>query len=124
MQALQLFKNANLVFWDFDGVIKDSVEVKTQAFECLFEKYGEEVTSKVRQHHEANGGVNRFIKISYYFSEYVGKTVSKDVACRLSEEFSHLVVEKVVDSPWIPGVEKILRENPFQQKYILVTGTP
>ena len=28
MTALQIFKKASLVFWDFDGVIKDSTEVK------------------------------------------------------------------------------------------------
>ena len=38
MKSLSDYK---LVFWDFDGVIKDSVTVKTDAFSKLFEKYGE-----------------------------------------------------------------------------------
>ncbi|MEC7219091.1 MAG: hypothetical protein VXW29_01645, partial [SAR324 cluster bacterium] len=31
-----------LIFWDFDGVIKDSVPLKTEAFDQLFCEYGEE----------------------------------------------------------------------------------
>ena len=124
MTALQIFKKANLVFWDFDGVIKDSTEVKCRAFEKLFKEYGEAVVRKVLLHHENNGGVSRFIKIPFYYSEYVGENINKEKTYRLARIFSGLVVDKVVNSPWIPGVEKILRENPFQQKFVLVTGTP
>ena len=28
--------NARVIFWDFDGVIKDSVPVKTEAFRKIF----------------------------------------------------------------------------------------
>ena len=31
-----------LIFWDFDGVIKDSVPLKTEAFDQLFREYDDE----------------------------------------------------------------------------------
>ena len=35
------------LFFDFDGVLADSVEVKTNAFAKLFEKFGSEIQAKV-----------------------------------------------------------------------------
>ena len=39
---------ARLVFWDFDGVIKESVAVKTEAFVQLFSPFGAEVAAALR----------------------------------------------------------------------------
>jgi len=57
-----------LCFWDFDGVIKESVEVKTQAYFSLFELFGPGVASKVRKHHIANGGMSRLINSPFIFN--------------------------------------------------------
>ena len=73
ISTIEKIINARVVFWDFDGVIKDSVPVKTEAFRKLFLSYGADITDKVVKHHLANGGVSRFKKIPYYFKEYIGK---------------------------------------------------
>ena len=39
-----------LIIWDFDGVIKESVQVKADAYAALFNAYGIEVQKKVREH--------------------------------------------------------------------------
>ena len=61
--AVDLLAAARIVFWDFDGVIKDSVAAKSDGFEKLFRPFGAEVARRVRQHHEAHGGVSRYEKI-------------------------------------------------------------
>lgn len=48
------------IFWDFDGVIAESVNVKTEAFYNLYLPYGIEIAEKVRRHHLDNGGMSRF----------------------------------------------------------------
>jgi hypothetical protein len=63
-----LVKEFKIIFWDFDGVIKDSVIVKSKGYEKLFLSFGKEVVERVNQHHEANGGVSRFEKIPLYLS--------------------------------------------------------
>ena len=122
--AIEKITNARVIFWDFDGVIKDSVPVKTEAFRKLFLPYGDDVAEKVVKHHIANGGISRYEKIPYYFNNYIGEKISKKRLELLTNEFSNLVVDEVVDCPWIPGAEDYLRENPYGQKFILVTGTP
>ena len=54
------------VFLDFDGVIKDSVGGKSDAFEKLFLPFGTGISKKVRLHHEDNEGVSRFDKLPLY----------------------------------------------------------
>lgn len=112
-----------LVFWDFDGVIKDSVGVKTDAFVQLFRPYGVEVADRVRAHHEANGGVSRFEKFPLYL-EWAGESVTKEKVDGCCRRFYELVLHGVIDAPWVPGVEAILRDNLRQQEFVLVTATP
>ena len=54
------------IVFDFDGVIAESVQVKTNAFAELYGPFGNDVVQKVISHHEANGGVSRYEKIKYY----------------------------------------------------------
>ena len=55
-------------FFDFDGVLADSVEVKTRAFARLFESYGPEVVARVVAHHRYHGGMTRIEKIKQFRS--------------------------------------------------------
>lgn len=123
INASDLVKTANVVFWDFDGVIKESVDVKTKAFQKLFVEYGTEVTEKIRLHHEANGGMSRFEKFPKYM-EFANVIATDEKVNRLCEKFSDLVLDGVVNSPWIPGAETFIRSNPNQQVFIVVSATP
>ena len=54
------------IIFDFDGVIAESVQIKSDAFASLYEQYGDNIVKKVIEHHEANGGMSRFEKIRLY----------------------------------------------------------
>ena len=54
------------IIFDFDGVVAESVQVKTDAFAYLYASHGKKIVSKVTEHHELNGGMSRFEKIKYY----------------------------------------------------------
>ncbi len=115
--------DTNNIFIDFDGVIKESVEVKSEAFEKLFLPFGEEVSKKVRNHHELNGGMSRFEKLPIYLS-FAGIQVNQNLISEYSKNFSNLVVKKVIDSNWVPGVEKFLKNNFKKINFFLITATP
>lgn len=118
-----LINSAGLVFWDFDGVIKDSVDVKTAAFERLFQPYGPEVARRVRQHHEAHCGVSRFDKIPLYLT-WAGEPANPAQVEAFCERFSQAVLQAVIDSPWVCGVREYLQQNFSRQYFVLVTATP
>jgi phosphoglycolate phosphatase-like HAD superfamily hydrolase len=116
-------RTAKLVLWDFDGVIKESVDVKTRAFMRLFEPFGQAVVERVRAHHEANGGMSRLDKIPIYL-EFSGEQPSAPRVRELCDRFSELVRQAVIDAPWVPGAETWLRRNTYEQLFVLVSATP
>jgi phosphoglycolate phosphatase-like HAD superfamily hydrolase len=111
------------IFLDFDGVIKDSVEVKTDAFLKLFSIFGEKITKKVKIHHEENGGISRYDKIPLYL-EWAGEKVSSDEVTNYSDEFSKLVKQEVVQSKWVPGILSFLQKQSESKVFFIVTATP
>lgn len=121
--ALNLLSSVELVFWDFDGVIKDSVDVKTAAFEELFLPYGIDVAARVRAHHEAHGGVSRFQKMPLYLG-WAGISATPAIVDDHCRRFSGLVLQRVIDAPWVPGVREYLSAHHGSQRFVLVTATP
>jgi phosphoglycolate phosphatase-like HAD superfamily hydrolase len=112
------------IIFDFDGVIAESVQVKTDAFAALYASYGADNVSKVVEHHEANGGMSRFEKIRLYHESFLNRTVTKEEITNLASQFSELVVEKVIDAPYVPGALEYIQQSYKQYKLLISTGTP
>lgn len=114
------------IFWDFDGVIADSVNVKTDAFYEMYLPYGKEVADKVRRYHLDNGGMSRFDKFRYYQESLLGETapIPDAIVDELAKTFSDIVLEKVVNAPYIKGVEAVLADMQGRVNNYIITGTP
>ena len=80
------------VFFDFDGVILDSVNVKTKAFAAMFQSYGPEIENAVVRYHLENGGVDRYEKFKYFYENFLDKHLTQNEMEKLSKQFSQLVV--------------------------------
>jgi len=123
VSGAELLSNPKLIFWDFDGVIKDSVEVKSRGFANLFQAFGGAVKERVLQHHRANGGMSRFDKVPLYLN-WAGLKADPDKVAEYCDKFGQLVLQEVIDAPRVAGVEAYIRDNPNRQKFILVSATP
>ena len=122
-QADVLLKEKQVIFWDFDGVIKDSLAVKSLGFERLFSSYGVDIVEKVRDHHNAHGGISRYEKIQLYL-DWAGEPATTDQVQAFCGRFSDLVKQAVIESPWVPGVCEYLKANHTSQSFVLMTATP
>lgn len=122
-EVTAIISGMDLVFWDFDGVIKESVDLKTEAFGRLFSSYGEDIALSVRHHHEENGGVSRYDKIPLYLS-WAGESASPELVEAFCERYSQSVIQAVIDAPWVPGVREYLRQHCTEQYFVLLTATP
>ena len=91
------------IFFDFDGVIADSVDIKTKAFAKLFKRYGDEVVKKVVEYHLSHGGVSRYDKFRYYYQNFLGKKITDDEIDTLDKKFSEIVYNEVLKAPFIEG---------------------
>jgi phosphoglycolate phosphatase-like HAD superfamily hydrolase len=112
------------IVFDFDGVLVESMDLKTQAFATLYRPYGEEVVSKVVAHHLAHGGVSRAKKFRHYHETLLGIRLTPENEIALAQRFSELVEDAVVAAPPVPGaiefLEKFFRVLPL----FVASGTP
>ena len=118
------FRRYRHVFWDFDGVVKESVTIKEDAYCELFLPYGPAVAARVREHHLEHGGMSRFDKIPHYFREFAGVIPDAAQIDAALAKFESLVYKKVIDCPWVPGARELILGNPWRQTFYLVTATP
>ena len=64
------------IVFDCDGVILDSVPTKTRAFARLAEPYGAEARDRFVMYHMTHGGVSRYRKFAWFFSEILGREIT------------------------------------------------
>lgn len=112
------------ILFDFDGVLCECMDVKTEAFAQLFEPFGEDVVKKVVNHHVKYGGISRYKKIEYYYKEYLNKKISKNELNKLAQNFSDLVVNKVIKSDWVKGAKEFLEKYYKKIDLYVISGTP
>tara|TARA_B100000780_G_scaffold277638_1_gene248825 strand:- start:58 stop:687 length:630 start_codon:yes stop_codon:yes gene_type:complete len=112
------------IIFDFDGVILDSVSVKTEAFKQLYKSHGINVVEKVAKYHLANGGISRFEKFKYFHKNFLNINISNDELVGLGEDFSRLVFKKVCESRYIPGAHEFLTFCSKKYLTFICTGTP
>ena len=111
------------VFLDFDGVIKDSNKVKEDSFVELFPDVDESIKTRIRQHHNSNLGVSRYVKIPIYAS-YAQVSTEHSNILSLQSKFSSIVINSVIDSDWMPGAITFLERYSVSKNLILLTATP
>lgn len=112
-------------FFDFDGVIVDSVDVKTKAFGELFRGYGEEVSKMAVEYHYNNSGVSRYEKFRYLYEHLLRKDITEQIIDDLDKEYSRLVVDEVVNSPFIEGAfEFIVAIYDKKKDCFVISATP
>ena len=112
------------LFFDFDGVLADSLEVKTRAFARLFEPFGPEIVSQVMDHHRRHGGMTRVDKFRHYYAEFLGQPLSEAGLAELCRRFARLVVDEVVAAPEIRGVEAFVRAHYEKVPCFIISAAP
>ncbi|HAK89634.1 MAG: hypothetical protein A2077_04090 [Nitrospirae bacterium GWC2_46_6] len=112
------------VIFDFDGVIVESVDIKTKAFAELFESEGENIVEKIVDYHLRNAGVSRFDKFRYIYREILKRNLSEEEFQGLCGRFSQLTADAVAAAPFVGGAREFL-ENYFETyDFYIASATP
>ncbi len=116
--------NIKAIIFDFDGVLVESVDVKTRAFARMFEDRGVEIVRQVTDFHLKNGGLSRVHKFKYYYKEILKCSLSEKKLEELCNTFSRLVVDEVINSPYVDGAKEFLDSVHSKIDLYVASGTP
>jgi phosphoglycolate phosphatase-like HAD superfamily hydrolase len=112
------------IAFDCDGVLLESVEVKTRAFRRLFAQELPARLEQITAYHLQNGGVSRFEKFRFIYRDILKRPLPEPEFESLCGRFAQLVVDEVVVSPWVPGAREFLEKNRGKYHFFVVSATP
>lgn len=90
-----------VIFFDFDGVILDSMPIRDYGFRKIFEGYPIELVEKLISYHQLNGGLSRFHKIKYFYNELLKKDISDERIVEYANSFSKIMKEQLTNKKYL-----------------------
>jgi len=89
------------IFWDFDGVIHDSLQIKADGFVSLFPGIDSKSKKYIEKYHFENGGIDRFEKIKHFYFKFHRFEITNKELYRLAESFSDNIKDKIFQSKYL-----------------------
>jgi phosphoglycolate phosphatase len=112
------------IFFDFDGVLAESVAIKEQVFRELFRPYGDDIVEQVIRLHRELGAISRVIKIERIHRDLLGRPLDQDELAEWAERYATTVERQVVGCPEVPGTTALLADMMARAILFVVSGTP
>ena len=112
------------IIFDFDGVVLESLNVKTNAFRKLYEPYGSDISKRVVEHHLENGGISRYDKIKFYHNKYLGENIDQNNIQKIAQNFSEMVVNEILKVPFVDGAKQFIEGNYKRYLMFISSATP
>ncbi len=113
-----------LIIFDFDGVIVESVDIKTRAFAKLFEKEDKENIQKIVGYHLKNTGVSRYEKFRHIYKDILNRALNNEEFESLCSRFSSIVKDEVIRAPFVKGADSFLKEYVSKYRFFILSATP
>ncbi len=111
------------IIFDFDGVIVESADIKTEAFRKLFSSYPDKV-DRIVNHHLENMGISRYVKFRYIFENILHKELTQNEEAQLGERFSQIVLGEILKAPFVAGVLDFFKNCDGRYQLFIASGTP
>ncbi|MGL5049814.1 MAG: HAD family hydrolase [Fusobacteriaceae bacterium] len=113
------------IFFDFDGVILDSMQVRDYGFRKIFERFDKNKNIEIfLKYHTLNGGLSRFHKIKYFFKTYLNEDISENNILELAEEFSEIMRSELVNKKYlIKETVDFIDKNYKNYNFYIVSGS-
>lgn len=111
-----------LIILDFDGVVIESNNIKTQAFEKVFSRFPQYKEAMMQFHYE-NISISRVEKFNY-LATLMGRSADSKLKNDLANKFAQHVLEDILTVPLVEGAEKFLKIYKGQIPLYLASVTP
>ena len=81
------------LFWDFDGVILDSMVIRDRGFSETLRHFPSDQVEQLLKYHQLNGGLSRYHKFRYFFEVIRQESITEQGVRDLADQFSDYVVQ-------------------------------
>src|SRR6056300_1510172 len=90
-----MINNFKTIIWDFDGVILDSDDIRTESFKETFKEFSFHDVSKLVNYHKLNGGLSRYHKIDFFFKNIMKKKITANDYNSFVESYGKYCIDKL-----------------------------
>jgi len=118
---LSLSSVTHTIFWDFDGVLVDSLALKAEAFQSLFSAYSEEFRQYVASYHFNHPSKTRNQKIQHYLNILNERDATNEI---LVKQFSDYIAENISRCRINSKAIELIKSNPHVKHVILSAASP
>lgn len=112
------------IIFDFDGVILNSHNIKTNAFYKLFSPYGKKIAKQAKSYHQKNQGISRYIKFRHIFKKFLKKKISKNEMKTLDIKFKKNCFNKILKLKIPTLLLKFFKNKKRNYDLFISTGMP
>lgn len=113
-----------VVFWDFDGVILNSLPVRDYGFRKIFEEFNDVLVNRLLEYHSLNGGLSRYVKIRYFYNAILGIDVSDEKVQELASKFSSIMKIELTNKKYlISETVEFIKQNYKKYNFHIVSGS-
>jgi HAD superfamily hydrolase (TIGR01549 family) len=112
-----------VVILDFDGVILESLDIKSKAFLKVYKEYPE-YAGEITRYHLENGGVSRYKKFVHINTNILGIPISDIEIEKMAITFSEAVVDEMLKCPFVNGALSFLSKYSQIAHLYIASGTP
>lgn len=98
----------DLIVFDCDGIILESLDIKTKAFFRIGREISEEAAQGLTAYHRMHYGISRFKKFEWLYSTYLSRPITEEEKEALNVKFKHIAMEEIARCALVPGIQAVL----------------
>jgi len=112
------------IFWDFDGVILDSMPVRDLGFKEIFNNEDPVLVEELLNFHRKNGGLSRFVKIRYFFEKLKNQECTDELVLEYANRFSLIMRDLLTDKKLlISNTVEFIAQNFQTYDFYIASGS-
>jgi HAD superfamily hydrolase (TIGR01549 family) len=96
-----MFEKIKNIFWDFDGVLIDSNDVRTNGFREIFHEYPKNLVDQLIEYHVKNGGLSRYDKVKYFYEKILTKSISETQVVEYSNSYKSIMLNHLLNKKYL-----------------------
>ena len=114
----------DLIIFDCDGIILESMDIKSMAFYRIGKEISEEAADSLAMYHRMHGGVSRFKKFEWLYETYHGRAITEEEKQALNERFKKIAMDEVSRCALVPGIQGVLDSWLDRVPMYVASGAP